>query len=108
IIDDNEIRKKKGKKLKDVKTIDLVHYELLVSQLLRNKEFPFSPARIVEPYDPISISFKDVCYYENNKLGLQYERFEKGLEFLLIHDQIKDKKSELNIPEKQDSDLEIL
>lgn len=55
--------------MKQLGTVDLIHLELILSVLLRNKEDPYRQARLVEPYRPELYNIYTVMKYEAPLLG---------------------------------------
>jgi len=66
--------------------IALVHYEVVFSNLLRNKHNPTLPARLVDPYEPVLYGLKKIPYVDGNSwlLGLSFENAGKAIETGLL------------------------
>lgn len=69
---------------KDATSSDLVHFELIVSQIMRNKNDLKKPARLVEPYDATCVGLKTLPYFDSWLNGLLFENAGKALELGLI------------------------
>ncbi len=67
------------KNLKGFGVVNLVHMEILVSELYRCKENPTLPARLCTSGDYMQVSVKDVPFYESAIRGLEFENFSKGI-----------------------------
>jgi DNA-directed RNA polymerase beta' subunit len=72
--------------MKDLSEMDLVHLEVLVSQLLRDKGNPMYPARLNKNYSPIIVSLKDIPSYESWLSSLSFENFNKSVTNGLLYD----------------------
>ena len=65
---------------------DSCHLEVIISNILRWRKDPQQPARLKEPYDPITLSVKTLPFVISWPLGLAFENFGKGLQYGLISD----------------------
>ena len=68
--------------------VHLVHFEVVLSNLLRNRKDPTVPARLVEPYDPVLYGLKKVPYVDGSTwlLGFAFENAGKAIEAGLVLD----------------------
>lgn len=66
---------------------DMVHLETIVSSILRNKQNPQIPARLKEPYDPVTVSVKNLPSILSPYLGISFENISKSLTSSLISDE---------------------
>ncbi len=71
-------------------TMDLVHFELLVSQSLRDRKTPEIPARLAKKWDPVMANIKNNVFASGFLQGLAFENINKSIETGLITDQILD------------------
>lgn len=63
---------------------DMTHIEVILSNILRNKTDPMIPARLKEPYDPVTFSIKTLPSVLSWSLGIAFENFSKALTYGLI------------------------
>jgi len=65
---------------------DLVHFETVVSNLLRDKINPRMPARLnPKEYDAIVTNIKNIPVYESWLTSLEFENFNKSIEIAMIY-----------------------
>ncbi len=76
--------------------MDLVHLEVLCSQVLRDKNNIQIPARLGKTWDPILINMKKVVFSEGFIQGLAFENINEALQMGLI----SEAKEDTNIIEK--------
>lgn len=69
-------------------SMDLVHFEILVSQSLRDKSHPEIPARLGSKWDPVMANIKNNVFASGFLQGLAFENINKAIETGLISDQI--------------------
>jgi len=72
------------KTLKKIGSWDSVHLEVVISNILRNRDNPQLPARLKKPFDPIMISIKNLPSTISWPLGLAFEDFSKSIRHGLI------------------------
>jgi hypothetical protein len=65
---------------------DIVHIEVIVSNILRNSKDPKKPARLVEPYDPKLLSIKKLPGVISWPLGMLFEDITKAISTGLVSD----------------------
>jgi hypothetical protein len=58
---------------------DLVHLEVIVSAILRDRKDPQSPARMKFPYDPVTFSLKKLPGIMSWPLAIAFENFGKAI-----------------------------
>lgn len=63
---------------------DLVHLEVIVSNIMRWKNDPRLPARVKYPYEPALYSIKNLPSIMSWPLGIAYEDFDKAITFGII------------------------
>lgn len=63
-----------------MKDIELVHYEVVLSNILRSKQDPSKPARLIEPYDPVTLNIKDVVFRTSFLQGFAFENVNKAIQ----------------------------
>lgn len=68
---------------------DMVHLEVIISAILRNRLDPMIPARLKEPYDPITFSIKTLPSTISWSLGIAYENISKSISTGMISDDTK-------------------
>ncbi|MCK9556163.1 hypothetical protein M0R36_10170 [bacterium] len=70
-------------KYNDITTMDLVHIEVLMSQILRDFDNHRLLARLTKKWNPYKVGIKSIPYLDNWKLGLMFEdiqnSFHQGL-----------------------------
>lgn len=76
-----KILKVYGGKISD---LDLVHFETLISQVLRDKINPALPARLGKRWDPIMANIKSNVFATSFLQGLAFENVNKAIETGLI------------------------
>ena len=64
---------------KDISNMDLVHMEILISNVLRDREKTYLPARLGQKWDPILMNFKNVIYNSGFIQGLGFEDINQGI-----------------------------
>jgi len=69
---------------KEVSDLDLVHFEILISQTLRDKKQPILPARLGKTWDPIMMNIKNDVFASGFIQGLAFENINKAIETGLI------------------------
>ncbi len=67
-----------------VSNLDLVHFEVLLSQVLRDKNNQALPARLGKTWDPIMINIKNAVFASGFIQGLAFENVNKAIETGLI------------------------
>jgi len=70
------------KKLLDIykkSSMDLVHLEVLVSQVLRYSKDISYPARLGPTWDPVMVNIKEIVFSESFIQGLEFENINKAL-----------------------------
>lgn len=65
---------------------DLVHFEVTLSNVLRDKSNPSIPARLARRFDPVLLNVNSVVFQESFLSGIEFERITKALETGLISD----------------------
>lgn len=65
----------------DATDADFVHFELIVSQLMRNPDNISIPARLVRPYKAICVGIKNIPYAESWINGILFENFNKAIAY---------------------------
>ena len=77
-----------GKVLKvyggSVSNLDLCHFEVLISQILRDKKNPTLPARLAKSWDPVMMNIKNAVFASGFIQGLAFENVNKAIETGLI------------------------
>jgi len=68
----------------DISDLDLVHFEILVSQVLRDKTNHSIPARLGKVWDPIMMNIKNDVFASGFIQGLAFENIGKAIETGLI------------------------
>jgi len=77
-------------KYKDVSTLDLVHVEVLLSQILRDKDNNRLLARLTKEWNPYKVGVKSIPYLDNWKLGLMFEDVQNAVQQALITSHYQD------------------
>jgi DNA-directed RNA polymerase beta' subunit len=77
----SKILKVYGGKVSD---LDLVHFEVLCSQVLRDKSTPALPARLGRTWDPVMMNIKQSVFATSFLQGLAFENVNKAIEVGLI------------------------
>jgi len=67
-----------------VSDLDLVHFEVLVSQVLRDRKNHAIPARLSKTWDPIMMNIKSTVFESGFIQGLAFENINKAIETGLI------------------------
>jgi DNA-directed RNA polymerase beta' subunit len=67
-----------------VSDLDLVHFEVLISQTLRDKSNPQLPARLGKIWDPVMMNIKNAVFQSGFIQGLAFENVNKAIETGLI------------------------
>jgi hypothetical protein len=77
-----------GKVLKvyggSISNLDLCHFEVLISQILRDKTNQMLPARLGRRWDPIMMNIKNAVFSSGFVQGLCFENINKAIETGLI------------------------
>jgi len=66
---------------------DIVHYEVLLSQCLRDRAKPYLPARLGSKWDPIMMNIKHVVFNTSFIQGLAFENINEAIRTGLITDE---------------------
>jgi len=74
--------------MKNMGQFNFNYLEILVSQLMRDKNNPSIPARLGETWNPQIISIKKIPYVESWIRGIEFENFRKSIENALINPEI--------------------
>jgi len=69
---------------------DTVHLEILLSQVLRNKDDIQKLARLVEPYEPTLVNIKKTVFSSSFLSGLAFENIGEAIRTGLIQNDIND------------------
>jgi len=80
----NKVMKVYGKK---VSNLDLCHFEVLVSQVLRDKTNQTLPARLGKTWDPVMMNIKNAVFAQGFVQGLAFENVNKAIETGLISEE---------------------
>lgn len=67
-----------------VSDLDLVHFEVLISQVLRDRTHPILPARMGQVWDPIMMNIKKAVFSSGFISGLGFENISSAIEYGLI------------------------
>lgn len=67
-----------------VSDLDLVHFEVLISQILRDKSNKNLPARLGRTWDPVMMNIKNAVFQSGFIQGLAFENVNKAIETGLI------------------------
>ena len=67
-----------------VSDLDLVHFEVLISQVLRDRKNQSLPARLGRVWDPVMMNIKNVVFSSGFVQGLAFENVNKAIEVGLI------------------------
>lgn len=67
-----------------ISDLDLVHFEVLASQTLRDKSNPELPARLGKTWDPVMMNIKNAVFASGFIQGLAFENVNKAIETGLI------------------------
>lgn len=70
-----------------VSDMDLVHMEILLSQVLRSKSDTSLPARMSKPFDPVMMNIKEIVHTGNFASSLQFENINKAISEGLIKEE---------------------
>lgn len=70
-----------------ISDMDLVHMEVLLSQVLRSKKDPGLPARMSKPFDPIMMNIKEIPFKSSYVSGLLFENINKAISQGLIQEE---------------------
>lgn len=70
-----------------ISDMDLVHMEVLLSQVLRSKKDPGLPARMDEPFDPVNMNIKEIPFKSSYVSGLLFENINKAIGQGLIQEE---------------------
>ncbi len=69
---------------------DIVHLEILLSQILRNKEDIQKLARLIKPYNPTLVNIKKTVFSSSFIQGLAFENIGEAIRTGLIQDDINE------------------
>ncbi len=74
----------------DAKDVDLVHYEVIISNLLRDEHNPSIPARLAVTWSPKQYPIKQIPFIDGSTwlLGLAFENAGKAIETGITHPQV--------------------
>jgi hypothetical protein len=67
-----------------ISDMDLVHFEILASQVLRDKKKHEIPARLAKTWDPVMMNIKNDVFASGFIQGLAFENIGKAIETGLI------------------------
>ena len=67
-----------------VSDLDLVHFEVLISQVLRDKVYKMLPARLGRKWDPVLVNIKNAVFQSGFLQGLAFENVNKAIEMGMI------------------------
>ena len=67
-----------------VSNLDLCHFEVLISQVLRDKTNQALPARMGKTWDPVMMNIKNAVFASGFIQGLAFENVNKAIETGLI------------------------
>lgn len=67
-------------------SMDLVHFEVALSNVLRDAKDTSTPARLAKTYDPALLNVNSVVFQESFLSGIEFERITKALETGLVSD----------------------
>jgi len=70
-----------------VSNLDLVHFEILISQALRDKNNQLLPARLGKTWDPVMMNIKSTVFASGFVQGLAFENIGKAIESGLISEE---------------------
>jgi len=73
-----------------VSSLDLVHVEVLMSQILRDKDNNRLLARLTKTWNPYKVGVKSIPYLDNWKLGLMFEDIQNAVQQALITSHYQD------------------
>jgi hypothetical protein len=65
---------------KSISDLDLVHFEILVSQVLRNRSDTSLPARLSKKWDPVMMNIKNIVFNVGFIQGLEFENVRKAID----------------------------
>ena len=68
----------------DISDLDLVHFEVLISQILRDSKNKQLPARLGRTWDPVMMNIKNAVFQSGFIQGLAFENIGKAIETGLI------------------------
>ena len=68
----------------NVSNLDLCHFEVLISQILRDKSNQALPARLGKKWDPVMMNIKNAVFASGFIQGLAFENVNKAIETGLI------------------------
>lgn len=71
--------------------MDLVHFEVLVSQTFRDRTYTEIPARLGKKWDPVLANIKNNIFASGFIQGLAFENINKAIETGLISDKVLEK-----------------
>jgi hypothetical protein len=63
-----------------ISDLDLVHFEVLISQILRDRKNPALAARLGKTWDPIMMNVKNTVFAQGFVQGLAFENVNKAIE----------------------------
>jgi DNA-directed RNA polymerase beta' subunit len=82
----SKILKIYGGKISD---LDLVHFEIMISQVLRDRSNPMYPARLGKTWDPVMANIKTNIFSTSFLQGMAFENINKSIEMGLISKDIE-------------------
>lgn len=65
---------------KELSNMDLVHFEVLISQVIRDREHEELPARLGKKWDPVMMNIKTIIFNTSFLQGLEFENVRKALD----------------------------
>jgi len=69
-----------------ISDLDLVHFEVLISQVLRDRSNKALPARLGKTWDPVMMNIKSAVFQSGFLQGLAFENVNKAIETGLINE----------------------
>ena len=73
-----------------IANMDLVHLEVLLGQVLRDKNIPSLPARLGRTWNPVMMNIKDIVFNTSFIQGLGFENINKAIQTGLISEEAPD------------------
>ncbi len=74
----------------DLRDMDTVHMEVLLSQALRDKANPSVPARLGKKWDPIMMNIKQIVFKTSFIQGLAFENINEAIKTGLVTEEVGD------------------
>lgn len=65
---------------KELSDMDLVHFEVLISQVIRDREHEEIPARLGKKWDPVMMNIKTIIFNSGFIQGLEFENVRRALD----------------------------